>query len=736
MNSRNPQDIGAGFGTNTNRISSRPSGTNSPLGGRQITIWGLLDAFRRRWLPALGLAIPAALLTAALIWELVPAKYESSALIKIHQYEQVLHKATNERTSELNTFRNSQINYIKSRPVLTSALRFDGVVETQLLSDVQHPLEWLAEELEVEEDLSPEFIRIGLSGEHPEDLALVVDAVKDAYMDEVVFNERKERIERLKQLKESFQKYDQDVKANQERIAKLAENLGTGDSKVAVGYQELIQQQIRELQTDLREINSQIRAEETTRQFLKDRGLSDSQLNQSLPGVGFGTSTRPSGPATAVDPRNNLQQQLLAIRRQIRQFESQIRNPDHPDLLALKEQESQLSAMLTGSTGNSEGTPGLAMSNYEWLQTQKKKLETEIREQTEELKNMGSRVAELERERADIAYLVKTRDNLLDEIQKREIELNAPQRVNVIQHANVPEVRNVKAKIQLSLLATMAVFGSIVAGFTLFEWFSHRVGGTSDLTSEIGLRVIGSIPSPDKGGLFGLGVFAGKVDFDEWNRAVIESMDVVRTYLMRHIDPSRSASILITSASANEGKTTVSCQLAASLARTGKKAVIVDCDFRRPSAHQIVKASETPGIAEFLRGEVELKDICQQTDSPGLTFVAAGKIDQATLQKLSFDGGRSIIAALKERFDFVIIDTSPLLFVAEPSMLAQNADMVLLSTRKDFSRVPYVIQTRDSLRSLQVPVVGSVMVGSDSDFQRQTYGYRQEVQKSAQLIHS
>ena len=89
-----------------------------------------------------------------------------------------------------------------------------------------------------------------------------------------------------------------------------------------------------------------------------------------------------------------------------------------------------------------------------------------------------------------------------------------------------------------------------------------------------------------------------------------------------------------------------------------------------------------------------------------------------------------MIQTLKAEFDFVIIDTSPLLFVAEPSMLAQNADMVLLSTRRDYSRIPYVAQSRDSLRSLQVPLLGAVMVGSDSDFQRQSYGYRQEVRRS------
>jgi hypothetical protein len=57
---------------------------------------------------------------------------------------------------------------------------------------------------------------------------------------------------------------------------------------------------------------------------------------------------------------------------------------------------------------------------------------------------------------------------------------------------------------------------------------------------------------------------------------------------------------------------------------------------------------------------------------------------------------------------------------------------VLLATRKDYSRVQYVIQARDSLRSLQVPLLGAIMVGADSDFQRQTYGYQQEVVRMVQ----
>lgn len=716
-----------------NRISSRPGGSAGfSATDRPITFWGILDAFRRRWIPALGIAVPAALLVAGLLWQMIPAEYESSALLKIHQYEQRVATSTNERTSDFLTYRNSQINFLRSRPVLTSAVQLEGVRECRLMRDKEYPVEWLEEKLDVDNDYSEEFIRISLSGEYPADLALVVDAVKDVYLDEVVYNERNERIKLMRTAEEKFTELDRNVRMNQQRIDKLAEDLGTGDSKVAIVNQGLIQQQLRELQSDLREINSRIREEEALRQYLRERGLSSDQMNSALPGIGIGPLTSGglaaagAAGAPSVSPS---QQQLALLEQQIRRFKSQIRNPNHPDLVALEQQKADLIAAMTGIRPgeNEPGSSGLTMSTYDWLNKQKVKLESEIKEQTEVLQVMGTRAVELEREKEDIKYLVDTRDRLAQEIANRKIELDAPQRVSVIQNANVPEMRSVKKRSQLATIAGLGVFGAIVAGFTFFEWFSHRLGSPSEVTRDADLRLVGTLPSPDKGGLLGLGVFAGRVDYDEWNRAVIESMDVVRTYLMRHVEPSRPASILITSASANEGKTTVSCQLAASLARAGKKVALVDCDFRRPSAHMMMEGQPGPGICEFLRGEASLESICQSTPAPSLTFIAAGHVNQSTLQHLSGDGGRSLISLLKQKFDFVVIDTSPMLFVAEPSMLAQNVDMVLLSTRRDYSRIPYVIQCRDSLRSLQVPLVGSVMVGADADFQRSTYGYRQEI---------
>ena len=717
--------------TPAQRISSRPDGSSGRSSavpaGRELTAMGILTALRRRWVPALALAIPAALLATAAVWEFNPATYQSSAILKIQQYEsRLISQDAPQKETDFLTYRETQKNYMLSRSVLTAALRNPQVAECPTLKPITHPVDWLMGKLKADDSISAEFLKISLEGEHPRDLALILNSVKDAYLEQAVYLTKNQKIDELRRLEEQFDEVNKKVLGAQDRIDKLAENLGTGDSKIAAIQQDLILDNLDDLQKNLRELNARIRAEEAARASLLQYGMSANQFNaDGLMGLqvpGIPAVDAHGGAAAGM----TLQRELMLVQQKIAQFESQLNNPHHPDLLTLKKQEQMLRSMLGAPTTGAPTGPA-PVSRIDYLNRQKEQLLTDIDLQTNRLEEVNTRIIELEREKSKITKDIDLRDKLQTQKNQQQVELYAPDRITVVQDANIPEEPEIKKKTQLSILAGLATLGCIVCGFTLFEWFSYRVGAATDVSSDVGLRVVGTIPSPDRGGLLGLGIFAGKVDYDEWNRAVTESMDVVRTFLMRHIDPSRPASILITSASANEGKTTVSCQLAASLARTGKRVALVDCDFRRPSAHLMVEGRQGPGLSELMRGEATLDQIRQQTQAPGLTFIGAGEVDQRVLQLLSVDGGRTLIQQLKAKFDFVIIDTSPLLFVAEPSMIAQNADVVLLSTRKDYSRVQYVIQARDSLRSLQVPLLGAIMVGADSDFQRQTYGYQQEV---------
>ena len=113
--------------------------------GRVITPIALLHALRRRWLPAVLLAIPAAVIAVVAVWKLIPAPYESYAIVKVSQYQpKLINKQSGGYESNFLNYRDSQMAYMKSRPVLEAALRKPEVAATETISVVKYPMEFLS----------------------------------------------------------------------------------------------------------------------------------------------------------------------------------------------------------------------------------------------------------------------------------------------------------------------------------------------------------------------------------------------------------------------------------------------------------------------------------------------------------------------------------------------------------------------------------------------------------------
>src|SRR5262249_60175754 len=111
--------------------------------------------------------------------------------------------------------------------------------------------------------------------------------------------------------------------------------------------------------------------------------------------------------------------------------------------------------------------------------------------------------------------------------------------------------------------------------------------------------------------------------------------------------------VMVTSGTTGEGKTTLAGHLASSLARAGRKTLLIDGDLRSPSAHQLFELPMQPGFSEVLLGEVEMTDALQPTTLDGLWLMAAGQWDREVLQALARDGLEGIFEKLQEEFDFL-----------------------------------------------------------------------------------
>jgi capsular exopolysaccharide synthesis family protein len=198
-----------------------------------------------------------------------------------------------------------------------------------------------------------------------------------------------------------------------------------------------------------------------------------------------------------------------------------------------------------------------------------------------------------------------------------------------------------------------------------------------------------------------------------------ESVDALRAVLTRS-EPGTNQVLMVTSARDREGKTMLATFLASSLSRAGRRTLLIDGDLRRPSIHELLALSGAPGLSELIRGEAAVEDAIQLEEVTGLSVLPAGQCDGQTIQGLSrYDLG-GLIERLRPHFDFVIIDSCPVLPVADTLLVAPHVDGVLLSIRFPVSRVPQVYAAYERLRAVGARVMGTVVQGAGGEF----FGYK------------
>jgi capsular exopolysaccharide synthesis family protein len=214
-----------------------------------------------------------------------------------------------------------------------------------------------------------------------------------------------------------------------------------------------------------------------------------------------------------------------------------------------------------------------------------------------------------------------------------------------------------------------------------------------------------------------------KVTEEDWQAQLADAVDATRTMLLHAAESSPAQVVLVASAVGGEGKTSFASHLAVSLARTGRKTLLLDADLRNPSGHDLFGLPPGPGFAEMLRGECEPAEALRPTPVDALTMVTAGKCDGKTLPLLAQGRVATLLGPLRERFDFIVVDSSPILPVPDALQIARHVDGVLFCVLREVSRLPQVYEAARRVEALGIPVLGTVVNGAEEDT-HSSYGYR------------
>jgi capsular exopolysaccharide synthesis family protein len=263
-------------------------------------------------------------------------------------------------------------------------------------------------------------------------------------------------------------------------------------------------------------------------------------------------------------------------------------------------------------------------------------------------------------------------------------------------------------RLKYTLLGALGAFLLGFGALVVWEYRCRRVTRTEEVSTQMGMRLIGTIPPL-------VSDAAGQGSPDA-HSPLVEAIDTTRIMLTHGSpDSSKLRVLMVTSAVSGEGKTTLSGHLAISLTRAGFRTLLIDGDMQAPSAHVLFDLPASPGLSELLRGESNLAAAVRPSPIPGLSILPAGQWNMSTRQSLVGDRWRKLKRELESKFDFVVLDTSPLLLVSDAMLLAREADGVVVSVLLGVSQIVRVAETVNRLQAIGAPLAGVVVNNVQSE---------------------
>lgn len=406
-----------------------------------------------------------------------------------------------------------------------------------------------------------------------------------------------------------------------------------------------------------------------------------------------------------------LQQQRAALQSQYQQ-ELQTRREDYPSVRQLSARIREMDRQINTIASNVRMT---LRQEYETAQAQEQALRSNIDQLKDTTLDEQDRTVQLSILRRE----ANTDRQQLDALMKRYNELNAESGIQlnnlaVIDRADIPDGPywpSVPLNVALALLLAVLVSVIYVLGReNLFD----IVRTPDDVETRLRLPLLGVVPDDDDV----LGAMANP------KSAVSESFNSIRTSLSLASPGGTPQAFMVTSTQAGEGKSTACYALVQGLAKLGQSVILIDADLRRPNVHRLFGIQNGTGASNILTGSSSIDDCLLRNAAPNIDIITAGPIPPDATELLAGAQFSALITDLRARYDHVVIDSAPLLGLADAPLVASKVDGVIYVIQAAHTSVRNVQNAVGRLRQSGTPVIGVVLSRFDASQAGYSYEYK------------
>jgi succinoglycan biosynthesis transport protein ExoP len=414
--------------------------------------------------------------------------------------------------------------------------------------------------------------------------------------------------------------------------------------------------------------------------------------------------------------------QLTTLKRQEQDL-VQVRKlgPTHPEVEKVHRDIASLESQLQTEIA---AVVRLVRSEYESALAQEKNLTDALEGQKREALTMSKesiQFGQLQREADSTRQIYQ---NLL--AQAKETGVSNQLRTTNVRIIDLAEEPRSPSRPDRLFNMAAGLLSGLLLGVSLaffIEYLDNRIKTPDEIKIHLGLPPLGLLPmvrnSDSKSGYPLLS--------DASSVKLTEAFRTFRTNVLFSSAETGSRSLMITSTGPSEGKTLVSGNLAVSLAEAGLRVLLVDADMRRPKQNDVFGVTSEPGLSDLLVGNAKASESVRKTSFAGLWILPAGRIPPNPAELLGSNRFDEFLRSLREHFDWVLIDTPPVMAVADASIVAHKVTGVVFVVGADMVSRHAAVTALEQLENAQAKLIGGVLNRVDLD--RHAYYYSQYYRK-------
>jgi succinoglycan biosynthesis transport protein ExoP len=764
---RNPKDVGkAGEmiqATEVHRRSAIPApvGGGMPLPADQP--WGehqrmaaapsttdlVVSVLRFKWTILIVWVLVSAPIVAA-VWTQIVPQYQARAEIRVRPIIPVLVFRTedNGMIPLYESFVNTQVSVVRGQKVLPLVLDQKEVQETQwcknpaktllqrLHQDTTPAEERLKDSLSVRPRPRTEIIDLSFNADSAAEARLILNTVLDRYMEYVGEQSNDEERKLYDQLKEQFSSLQNQIQTGEATCASLCAELGTDMPETVVAAKRV---RLDAMEARLKELQFRIK-------------VLTSDANQVSAADSNGVPGRPAV-GTGQQPRYYEDAEWRKLNNDVKSIEQQIAEsvylPTHREGIRLQKRLSFARAMLvehqthldelwrdhlknaavtsflaTDANGTSPREVHLP-SEHELAQAkyERELLAQEFKTQQTQFKELFERAQLLEKENRDLRQKRELFDAIRQRKEQKDIERKVPGSIAVNAQAYSPSRPEKDRRVVFAAMGLFAGLGMGAGLAFLRAMRNQTVYTVKDMPHRAQTPFLGYMP------LVNLRKPLGEASGEETGQKqvlLIESVRVLRTALLARLNGQGKTTVVVTSANEGTGKSSFTTMLGQSIAQAGRKVLLIDADFHKMGLSRRLKVTDKPGFRESLKDKTAEGLHVFPTETAGLDIMPAGQQSNGDVvfEEIANGAFKSCIGRLFKRYgyDIILLDTPPILPVADAAILAGQVDATILVEREHLSRRTEVANALIRLGSAGGRLLGTVFVGS-AEQSRYGYGY-------------